>query len=265
MLRRAIPSLLRRFSTAVSDFPEHYVYPGNAESAEFSRVFGGVRKPLVQDTTVFKPKEQIEFNRVGELLLYESAPYRIKDVLFPYPHCLLELSVPWLLYMYFQNPFGLLWQTNGIFLGAAVVSFWPHAEYLFNMRYYIDKLWLLRGGTVLKVEHSTITGNRFKSWIFVDEVNLLTEDKKMLEEDKGLKAKVTGEDGQLRYETHIQVDNFVDSGRNQNDQVLMLCKEGRVHQPEILEAVLKGFEVDTSNFRINTLHVERWLEPNFNG
>jgi hypothetical protein len=44
----------------------------------------------------------------------------------------------------------------------------------------------------------------------------------------------------------------------------MLCKEGRVHNKEILDAVLKGFEVDTTDFRINTLHTERWMEPNTN-
>ena len=263
MLRRVLPCL-RRFSTALSDFPEHYVYPGNADAGEFRRVLEGTRKPLVQDTTVFKPKEQIEFNRVGELLLYEAEPYRVKEILFPYPHCLPELAVPGLVYLYFANPLGLLWQTNGFLLLASCASFFPHAEYLYSLRYYVSRLWLLRGGSVLKVEHSDISGHRWKSWVFVDEVNLLTEDKKMLEEDKGLNAKVVGADGQLQYETHIQVDNFIDTGRNMQDQVLKLCKEGKVHQPEILEAVLKGFEVDTSNFRINTLHVERWLEPNYN-
>ena len=44
----------------------------------------------------------------------------------------------------------------------------------------------------------------------------------------------------------------------------MLCKEGRVHNSDVLDAVLKGFEVDTTNFRINTLHTERWMEPNTN-
>jgi hypothetical protein len=44
----------------------------------------------------------------------------------------------------------------------------------------------------------------------------------------------------------------------------MLLKEGTVHEPELLEAALKGFEIDTSNYRINTLHVERFNEPDIN-
>lgn len=126
------------------------------------------------------------------------------------------------------------------------------------------RLWLLRGGKVLKVEHSGITGLRWHSWIFIDEINLLTPDHQLLEEDKGINAKPLDERGSLKYETHFQVDNFVDAGRNMEDQVLMLCKEGKVHNPDIFEAVMKGFEVDTTNFRVNTLHVERWLEPNTN-
>ena len=41
-------------------------------------------------------------------------------------------------------------------------------------------------------------------------------------------------------------------------------KEGRVTRPDILNAVLRGFEVDTSNFRVNTRNVERWFEPDGN-
>lgn len=257
-------SLVRRaFSTVTPYYSEHFQYPGNPSLEEFTKYVLGERKALVQDTTVFKPKEQIEFNRVGELLLYECEPYRVKDIYFPYPYCLYEASAPWMLYMFLGNPFGLTWQYTTPFLIAALVSWYPHAEYIHGLRYYIHKLSLLRGGKILKVEHSNITGDRWHSWIFIDEINLLTEDKKLFEPEKGLNAKLL-EDGSLKYEAHFQVDNFVDVGRNVEDQILMLCKEGTVHQPEILEAVLKGFEVDTTNFRINTLHVERWLEPNTN-
>lgn len=105
---------------------------------------------------------------------------------------------------------------------------------------------------------------KWKTWIFIDEIHLLTPDKLMLEEDKGVNAKVLDESGQLVDETHFQVDYFVDVGRTQRDQVLRLLKEGTVHEPELLEAALKGFEIDTTNFRINTLHVERFHEPTTN-
>lgn len=264
MLRRLITSSARSFTTVTPYYEEHYQYPGNPEMQDFKKFMIEERKPLVQDTTIFKPKEQIEFNRTGELLLYEVEPYRSKEILFPYPYCLFEWSAPSLLYMFFANPFGLLWQVNDWLLVAAVTSWYPHVEYLFGLRYCINRLWLLRGGKVLKVEHSNVTGMRWKTWIFIDEINLLTEDHKRLAPEKGLHQTVYDEDNQLKVETHIQVDNFVDTGRNVQDQVLILCKDGQVHNPEILEAVLKGFEVDTTNFRINTLHTERWLEPNTN-
>ncbi|CAG9316512.1 unnamed protein product [Blepharisma stoltei] len=264
MLRRVAASCLRRFSTVSPYYEEHYQYIGNPDLEEFQKFMLGERKKLVQDTTIFKPKEQIEFNRTGELLLYEAEPFRLKDVLTPYPYSVWSWSMPSFLYMYFANPFGLTWLYNDLFLLAGLWGWYPQVEYVFNLRYHINRLWLLRGGKVLKVEHSNVTGYRWKSWIFIDEINLLTEDKKKLEPEKGINAKILDDNNQLKAETHIQVDNFVDVGRNMQDHILVLCKDGQVHNPEILDAVLKGFEVDTSNFRINTLHTERWLEPNTN-
>ena len=75
-------------------------------------------------------------------------------------------------------------------------------------------MWLLRGGTVLKVEHRNVTGMHWKSWIFIDEINLLTSDKHILEEDKRLHVCIIGEDKQLVKETHFQVDHFEDAGSN---------------------------------------------------
>jgi hypothetical protein len=122
----------------------------------------------------------------------------------------------------------------------------------------------LRGGKVLKVEHSNITGYRWKTWIFIDEINLLSQDKQTLLPEKGIDAKLINDQGQLGDHAYIQVENFVDVGRNTKNCILTLEKEGKVYHPEILSAVLRGFEVDTSNFRINTLHTERWLEPSTN-
>jgi hypothetical protein len=41
-------------------------------------------------------------------------------------------------------------------------------------------------------------------------------------------------------------------------------KEGTVHQPEVFEMVLKGYNIDTSDFVINTDHSVRHLEPTHN-
>lgn len=41
-------------------------------------------------------------------------------------------------------------------------------------------------------------------------------------------------------------------------------KEGTVHEPEIFEAVTRGYHLDTSDFVINTSDNERALEPHYN-
>jgi hypothetical protein len=41
-------------------------------------------------------------------------------------------------------------------------------------------------------------------------------------------------------------------------------KEGTVHEPEVLEMVLKGYNIDTTDFTVNTDHSLRHNEPNKN-
>lgn len=264
MLIRQIRSLHRCFSTVKVHFDEHYQYPGNPTNQEFTEMINESRKTYVQDTTIFKPKDQIEFNRTGELVLYEADVYKLKPVYFPYPHSAPLQAVPFFVYMYLANPFEMLWHYNNIFAWATIMSFLPMVEHYYDLRFYINRLSLLRGGKVLKVEHSNVVGNRWKSWIYIDEIHMLSADKQILLPEKGIDEKVVDEKGQLENETHIQVENFIDVGRNAKNTILSLCKDGRVYHPDILSAVLRGFEVDTSNFRINTLHTERWLEPNTN-
>ena len=41
-------------------------------------------------------------------------------------------------------------------------------------------------------------------------------------------------------------------------------KEGTVHQPEVFEMCMKGYNIDTSDFTINTDNTVRFAEPNKN-
>jgi hypothetical protein len=41
-------------------------------------------------------------------------------------------------------------------------------------------------------------------------------------------------------------------------------KEGTVHQPEIFDMVMKGYNIDTTDFSINTTETLRFAEPNAN-
>ena len=264
MLRR-LPSMLRGFSTVYPEFNEHYQYPGNPDHQEYTDYRTNKKfRAYPQDNTLYKPKEQIEFNRVGEVVLFESEPYRTNEIYLKYPHSLPILLVPYGLYFYMDNPLGLLWNWQSLVLASCFAAFYPITEHWSRLKYHISRLSLLRGGKVLKVEHSSITGQRWVTWIYVDEIHLLSQDKTIKLPNKGMDEKLIDSNGQLINPVFIQVNNFVDVGRNQRDFILTLDKESKVHNPELLEAVLKGFEVDTTNFRINTLHTERWFEPTTN-
>ena len=70
--------------------------------------------------------------------------------------------------------------------------------------------------------------------------------------------------GQLKYEVYVQLDHYIDHNIPVQDQMISFMKEGIVHQPEIFEQVMKGYNIDTSDFTINTEDNLRFNEPNKN-
>lgn len=48
----------------------------------------------------------------------------------------------------------------------------------------------------------------------------------------------------------------------QNEQ-LHFKKHGTIHHPELFEAAVKGFNIDTTDFVINTSDNIRYREPNY--
>lgn len=106
-------------------------------------------------------------------------------------------------------------------------------------------------------------GDRFYSWAHICEFNLITEDYQdfaIPAEDEDFLTKA----GQLKYEVQVQLDNYVDHSITQQDEVIYFMKEGTVHQPEVFEMVLKGYNIDTSDFVINTDNSVRHAEPTHN-
>ena len=106
-------------------------------------------------------------------------------------------------------------------------------------------------------------GDRWYSWANNCEFRLITEDGEdfadPVEDESFLKK-----DGQLKYELETQLDNYTDHAITVQDQVIYFMKEGQVHQPEIFEMVMKGYNIDTSDFVINTQETMRFHEPNKN-
>ena len=106
-------------------------------------------------------------------------------------------------------------------------------------------------------------GDRNYSWASNNEVNLLTEDyedfAEPVEDENFLKKT-----GQLKYELQVQLDHYVEHAITQQDEIIYFMKEGTVHQPEIFEMCMKGYNIDTSDFTINTDNSIRFAEPNKN-
>ena len=127
----------------------------------------------------------------------------------------------------------------------------------------IHRLLLLRGGKYVRIWTQNPMGDRWYSWANNCEFRLITEDGEdfadPVEDESFLKK-----DGQLKYELETQLDNYTDHAITVQDQVIYFMKEGQVHQPEIFEMVMKGYNIDTSDFVINTQETMRFHEPNKN-
>jgi hypothetical protein len=60
----------------------------------------------------------------------------------------------------------------------------------------------------------------------------------------------------LKYELAVEFEHYKMKSMNMNNFNLYFDNKGIVHEPEIFEAVLKGYHIDTKNFVINTAHDE---------
>jgi len=118
------------------------------------------------------------------------------------------------------------------------------------------------------------TGDSWYSWANINEFHILTEDY----EDFADKDEIEflNKDGSLQYEVQVQLENYVDHHVTVQDEIIYFMKEGIVHQPEIFEMVLRGYNInlnkiiskdlciDSSNFVINTENNLRYMEPHHN-
>jgi len=106
-------------------------------------------------------------------------------------------------------------------------------------------------------------GDTYYNWVHNCEMRLLTEDYEdfahPVDEEAFLKK-----NGQLKYELQVQLDHYMDQTITVQDETIFFMKEGTVHQPEVFEMVMKGYNIDCSDFEINTAHNVRFKEPNDN-
>lgn len=211
---------------------------------------------------VYKPLHQIEFNRLGEAVLYTCSPFKHKPLYNVYPYVLFEAMIPASIYMFFTNPFHLSYFLNYSFAVLPFLLVIPRVWHVFSFNRRIERLSLLRGGKVLKLESATVYGDRQTSWVHTKEMRPLTED--LMNFDDRDEAEFLDENGDLKYELGVEADHHTMQGLTYQNENVFFLKEGVVHQPELFEAALKGYNIDTSDFVINTANNERAVEPNYN-
>ena len=167
-------------------------------------------------------------------------------------------------YIFFVNPLMWKWQFTSLILYMTNMFAWmPHVLYWKSLERKIHKMYLLRGGKYVRIWTQNALGDTFFSWANICEFNLLTEDYEDFE-DPVDDAQFLSKEGQLKYETQVQLDHWVEHMVTVQDEILAFMREGTVHEPEVFEMVLKGYNIDTSDFVINTENNIRWKEPNHN-
>lgn len=175
-----------------------------------------------------------------------------------------DAFIPLSWYVFFINPFAWKWQVTTTILYFAHMYAWlPHTLYWKHLDKKIHKIFLLRGGKYVRFLTQNPMGDRFYSWATISEFHLLTRDYKEFAINTD-DEEFLGKAGQLKYEVQVQVDNYVDHSITVQDETLYFMKEGQVKQPEIFEMVLKGYNIDTTDFVINTEDNLRFNEPNHN-
>lgn len=219
--------------------------------------------PVVEQTTrVYKPTYTIEFDRVGEVLLYSCEPFKHMAIYFKYPYVLYESFIPTCLWLFYMNPFDLEWQWNYINLLLVNTLWIPRLWYFKSLQHRIVKMSMLRGGKAVKIETHSLAGDRNFAWVENYNFHPLTEDQKAFGDRDNMEF--LADEGQLKHDLAIQLDDFTEFGVNQQDIVIHFLKEGVVHHPEMFEAVCKGYNVDTSDFVINTANNIRSREGSTN-
>ena len=142
----------------------------------------------------------------------------------------------------------------------AIYGFMPHYLYLKSLYKKLHKVYLMRGGKYCKVVLNDVAGIEKIVWITIKDLHLLNKDGTRFDNEHQFLDK----DGQLTHQVTAQLDYFHYFGTPHNNEVVYFMKEGVVHQPEIFEMVLRGYNIDDSDYEINTEDNLRWLEPQKN-
>ena len=263
--RKAIPKLLANSFRLYKRPAQFYLHIKDMENeAKRAQVQQMYDEPNLIEAypQVYKPTYTLELDRCGELLVYSAEPLKVKTVYFKYPFIFLESFIPICLFMFIENPFELSWHWNYLNLVAMNVLWMPRAWYYYSLQFRIRKMWLLRGGKYVKIERTTLAGDTYTDWAEIRYMQPITEDFRNYENKD--EAEFLTDEGQLKYELGVELEHFMHMGTNSQDINLFFVQEGTIHHPEVFDAIVRGYHIDTTDFVINTDHNERTREPHYN-
>lgn len=118
----------------------------------------------------------------------------------------------------------------------------------------------MRGGKFCRVVTNQFMGQRNVTWITIADMHLLSADGKRFDSE----YEVLTPEGQLKHEVPVEMDYFNYKGTPHNNEIIYFMKEGTVHQPEIFDQVLRGYNIEDSDYEINTEDNIRWMEGSKN-
>ena len=124
--------------------------------------------------------------------------------------------------------------------------------------WHVSKVMLLKGGKILIVERSAMDGTKYRDFVEIAKLRPISED--LTQFDDQDKADFLDSEGQLKYMLAMEGKDYILRGYSIERQVIKFLKQGVVNDPELFEAVMKGYHIDTSNFVINTENSNRAFE-----
>lgn len=125
-----------------------------------------------------------------------------------------ESLCPLFILNYVLNPFEMVWYWPSFFFWISTAMVIPRIWYFSDFIYTPQKIFLLRGGRVLKVESQTISNRKYIYWFETFQCKPLTQDK--LRFDDRDNADFLTEQGQLKYDLNIELEDCLIYGMNVN-------------------------------------------------
>lgn len=198
-------------------------------------------KGFVKEVDVYQPKDQLKFDSTGCTLVYSVDYMKKVSVFFPFPWSLGTWATPGLGWLWYNDVLGVYNPLLGVLAYAALM---PHCWYLWNLRSNINKIWLMRDG-MWKVETAGIHQITTNYYIKPSLLTLLNKSKQVEKDPK--QAELLSDDGKLIRHVRVKAENWIEFHEERDEQKLFISKHGEVHNPELLQAMLQGYKIDTSN------------------